>query len=243
MRQKTRRLARAVPAWILVILLILSMVPVAHADETARKQVYEGEIELTGKYSGKFSLDSSDLYLFQLENMAPGDSWEGKIHVKNSASAKMEIAILSIVSDLEDTKLFDALDLKISLGDKEIYKGSYGKTEEPISTFYEIPAGKTITFDVKVTFPKECGNEYQNTKMDSTWTFEGRYYGGGGYYYPDPKPDPVKIQTGVDMTTSNTQSAVWLFVSLLCVASCVLMLYRISSAKRGTTETKKKGRE
>lgn len=40
MRQKTRRLARAVPAWILVILLILSMVPVAHADETARKQVY-----------------------------------------------------------------------------------------------------------------------------------------------------------------------------------------------------------
>lgn len=160
MRQKARRLARAVPAWILVILLILSMVPVAHADETARKQVYEGEIELTGKYSGKFSLDSSDLYLFQLENMAPGDSWEGKIHVKNSASSKMEIAILSIVSDLEDTKLFNALDLKISLGDKEIYKGSYGKTEEPISTFYEIPAGKTITFDVKVTFPKECGNEF-----------------------------------------------------------------------------------
>lgn len=84
MRQKARRLARAVPAWILVVLLILSMVPVAHADEGARTQVHEGEIELTGKYSGKFSLDSSDLYLFQLENMAPGDSWEGKINVKTS---------------------------------------------------------------------------------------------------------------------------------------------------------------
>lgn len=244
MKLKARRLARAVPAWILVVLLILSLIPAAHAEETAQKQVYEGEIELTGAFNGKFSLDSSDLYLFKLENMAPGDSWEGKIHVKNSASAKMEIALLSIVSNLEDTKLFEALNLEISLGDTKVYTGSYGKTEEPVSTYYEIPAGKTITFDVTVTFPKECGNEYQNTKMDSTWTFEGRYYGGQYYYNdPDPKPDPAKIQTGVDMTTSNSQSAVWLFVSLLCVASCVLMLYRISSAKRGTTETKKKGRE
>lgn len=196
MRQKVRRLARAVPAWILVVVLILSMVSVAHAEDSAPIQVHEGEIELTGNYSGKFSLDSSDLYLFKLENMAPGDSWEGKIRVKNSASDKMEISILSIVSNLEDTKLFDALDLKISLKDKEIYNGSYGKTVEPISSFFEIPAGEAIAFDVVVAFPKECGNEYQNTHMDSTWTFEGRYYGGSD-----------KVQTGVDMTAGNSQSA------------------------------------
>lgn len=232
MRQKVRRLARAVPAWILVVVLILSMVSVAHAEDSAPVQVHGGEIELTGNYSGKFSLDSSDLYLFKLENMAPGDSWEGKIRVKNSASDKMEISILSIVSNLEDTKLFDALDLKISLEDKEIYNGSYGKTVEPISSFFEIPAGEAIAFDVVVAFPKECGNEYQNTHMDSTWTFEGRYYGGSD-----------KVQTGVDMTTGNSQSAVWLVVSLLCVVSCLFVLYHIRSAKSGTTDTKKKGRE
>ena len=74
MKQKARRLARAVPAWILVVLLIISLVPVAHAAEPVREQVYEGEIELTGAFNGKFSLDSSDMYLFKLENMAPGDS-------------------------------------------------------------------------------------------------------------------------------------------------------------------------
>lgn len=238
MKQKTHRLARAVPAWILVVLLILSLIPVAHAEETARKQVHEGEIELTGAFNGKFSLDSSDLYLFKLENMAPGDSWEGKIHVKNSAGAKMEIALLSIVSNLEDTKLFDALDLEISLGDKKVYAGSYGKTEEPISTFYEIPAGKDLTFNVKVAFPKECGNEYQNTKMDSTWTFEGRYYGG-----KKPEPDPVKIQTGVDLTAGTSQNATWLVISVMCLIAGTVMVYRIRDTKKSINETKKKGRE
>ena len=233
MKQKARRLAQAVPAWTLVVLLIFSLVSVVHAaDEPARKQVYEGEIELTGAYNGKFSLDSSDVYLFKLENMAPGDSWKGKIHVKNSASDKMEIAILSIVSNLEDTKLFDALYLNISIGDKEIYTGPYGKTEEPISTFYEIPAGKTITFDVIVTFPKECGNEYQNTEMDSTWTFEGRYYGGG-----------ERVQTGVDMTTGTSQNAAWLVVSVLCLIAGVVLAYQIYNALKHNENTKKKGSE
>ena len=231
MKQKAHRLARAVPAWILVVLLIFSLVPMAHAAESeqTKTQVYEGEIELTGAYSGKFSLDSSDVYLFKLENIAPGDSWEGKIHVKNSASDKMEISILSIVSNLEDTKLFDALDLKISLEDKEIYNGSYGKTEEPVSTFYEIPAGKDITFDVVVTFPKECGNEYQGTKMDSTWTFEGRYYG-------------ERVQTGVDLSTGTSQNATWLVISVVCMIIAVVLLgCLIHDIKKRNENTKMKG--
>ena len=244
MKQRTRRLFRAVPAFILAVLLLLSLIPVtAHADttpQTPKMQVYEGEIELTGKYNGRFSLDSSDVYLFKLEDMTPGDSWEGKIHVKNTGSRKMEIAILSIVSDLEDTKLFDALQLEISQGETEIYSGSYGGTKEPITKFLPIEGQKTLTFDVKVTFPKECGNEFMDTKMDSTWTFEGRYYGGGGSQ--PSNPDPIKIQTGVDMTASNSQNAVWLFVSVLCLLSALLMAYRVSSAKKGV-KTEKKGRE
>ena len=234
MKQRTRRLIRAVPAFILAVLLLLSLIPVtAHADntpQTPKTQVYEGEIALTGEYNGKFTLDSSDVYLFKLENMTPGDSWEGKIHVKNTGYRKMEIAILSIVSDLEDTKLFDALQLEISQGETEIYSGSYGGTKEPITKFLPINGRETLTFDVKVTFPKECGNEFMGTKMDSTWTFEGRYYGGGGSQ--PSNPDPIKIQTGVDMSTGTSQNATWLFVSALCLLSALLMVYRVSSAKK-----------
>lgn len=244
MKQRTRRLIRAVPAFILAVLLLLSLIPVtAHADNTPqmpKTQVYEGEIELTGEYNGKFTLDSSDVYLFKLENMTPGDSWEGKIHVKNTGYRKMEIAILSIVSDLEDTKLFDALQLEISQGETEIYSGSYGGTKEPITKFLPINGRETLTFDVKVTFPKECGNEFMGTKMDSTWTFEGRYYGGGGSQ--PSNPDPIKIQTGVDMTASSSRNASWLFVAVLCLTSGALIVYRIERAKH-ETNSKKKGRE
>ena len=226
MKQREARLIRAVPVLILAVLLLMTLVPVAYAD--GRKT--EAEIELTGKFNGRFTLDSSELYLFRLKNAAPGDSWEGKIHVKNTGSRKMEIAILSIVSDLEDTKLFDALQLEISQGETEIYSGSYGGTKEPITKFLPINGRETLTFDVKVTFPKECGNEFMGTKMDSTWTFEGRYYGGGGSQ--PSKPDPIKIQTGVDMSTGTSQNATWLFVSALCLLSALLMAYRVSSAKK-----------
>ena len=243
MKKKARQLARVIPAWILVVLLILSLVPVAHAEETGQDRVFEGEIELTGTCNGKFSLDSSDLYLFKLENIAPGDSWQGKIHVKNSSGARMEIAILSIVSNLKDTKLFDALDLKISTGGKEIYSGSYGKTTEPITAFYELPLWETITFDIVVTFPKECGNEYQNTKMDSTWTFEGRYYGRGSDPLDPPVDPPIKIQTGVDMSAGTSQNATWLVISVLCLLAAAVIAYQVCEAKKRINDTKKKGRE
>ena len=238
MKQKIGRLRQAVPAIVVAILLILALMPAAYAAT----RVAEGEIELTGRFNGKFTLDSSDLYLFKLENMVPGDSWEGKIHVKNSSGARMEIAILSIVSNLKDTKLFDALDLKISTGGKEIYSGSYGKTKEPITTFYELPMWETITFDVVVTFPKECGNEFMNTKMDSTWTFEGRYYGRGSDPLDPPVDPPIKIQTGVDMSTGTSQSAVWLAACVLCFAGAVLMAGRIREARKGA-DAQKKGRD
>ena len=236
MKQKKARFMRAVPVLILAVLLLFALMPVAYAD--GRKT--EAEIELTGKFNGRFTLDSSELYLFRLKNAAPGDSWEGKIHVKNTGSRKMEIAILSIVSDLKDTKLFDALQLEISQGETEIYSGSYGGTKEPITKFLPIEGRKTLTFDVKVTFPKECGNEFMGTKMDSTWTFEGRYYGGGSR---PSNPEPIKIQTGVDMSTGTSQSAAWLLVSLMCAVSCILMLCRISSARKGAMASKGRGRK
>lgn len=161
----------------LLLLLTFSILPV---QSLAAEDMYEGEIELTGKFNGTFTLDSSTMELFNLENVVPGDTWKGKLHVKNAGGAKMEIAIISIVSNLEDLTLYDALDLKISLGSEEIYNGSYGATQEPISKFYEIPAQEKITFDLVVSLPKTAGNNIQNKEMDSTWTFEGRYYGSSG---------------------------------------------------------------
>ncbi len=161
----------------LLVFLLFGIFPV---QSLAADSVIEEEVEISGKYNGTFSLDSSDMELFNLKNVVPGDTWKGKLHIRNTAIDKMEIAILSIVSNLDDNVLYDALDLKISIGTEEIYNGSYGATKEPISRFYEVPAGGRVTFDIVVSLPKTAGNNIQNKKMDSTWTFEGRYYGGGG---------------------------------------------------------------
>lgn len=176
MNSKTRPILRVFSLCLLLVLLI-NVFPL---QSLAAENMFEGEIELTGNYNGRFSLDSSDMKLFNLKDIVPGDTWKGKLHVKNKAAAQMEFSIISIVSNLQDETLYDALDLKISYGNEEIYNGSYGATGMPISDLYGISAGQSMTFDLVVSLPKTVGNYIQNKEMDSTWTFEARYYGNGG---------------------------------------------------------------
>jgi len=215
-----------VTALLAVLVLFLALWPI---QASAAEPTYTGSIELTGKYTGTFTLESSAMDLFKLENIVPGDTWEGKVEVKNTGSRNMEIAILSIVNDLQDNDLlYDKLHLQIHLGNEEIYSGSYGATEANISKFYPVRPNETIAFDILVTFPEDAGNEYQGQKMDSTWTFEARYEGGG--YYPgdptSPEEKPV-IQTGHELTDTNTASAHWIFLLLLCAAGVGVTVYRV----------------
>lgn len=204
-----------------VVLLLFCTVPLgASADSDT---VYEGTVELTGKYNGTFQLTPDDLDLFHLKNILPGDSWEGKIHIKNKAKDTMEVSILSIVSNLRDKDLYDALELEIRVGDKLLYEGSYGDTSNPITKFYKIKPGKTVTFDVLVWLPKGVGNEMMGEEMDSTWTFEARYYGGS------TGKEPVK--TGFDLTQSNTRSIISAVLFVDCLLVILILLLRIRKTK------------
>lgn len=177
MTQKTRPFLCSATAFLLTLLMLLSLLPI---QAFAAGTVYEGTVELTGSFNGKFSLDSSDSKLFALENIVPGDSWRGKLHVVNKGNAKMEISIISIESNLEDNTLYDALDLNISVDGEELYSGSYGATPTPITGILVIPAESSMTFDLTVTLPVTAGNELMGKAMDSTWTFEAKHYGTTG---------------------------------------------------------------
>lgn len=212
-----------------VLALFMALWPV---QANAAEPTYTGSIELTGKYTGTFTLESSAMDLFNLENIIPGDSWQGKVEVKNTGTRNMEIAILSIVNDLQDNDiLYDKLDLQIFREDEKIYSGSYGATEANISKFYTVRPNETIDFDITVTFPEDAGNEYQGQKMDSTWTFEARYANGGGGYYPTPDTPEKKpvIQTGHELTDTNTVSAGWILLFILCVTGIIVTAYRVNA--------------
>lgn len=208
-----------------ILLLLFSSVPLEAfaSDLSETDNVYEGRVELSGKFNGQFHLTPDDLELFHLEDILPGDSWEGKIHIQNDARATMEVSIISIASNLKDKTLYDALDLEIRVGDEIIYEGSYGDTPDPISKFYKIRPGKTVTFDVTVTLPQKVGNEMMNKEMDSTWTFEGRYYGG----HSDKEP----VKTGFDLTQSNTESIISIILFIVCLAAILIILLRIKKTE------------
>ena len=180
MLTKTSSLCQRLLTVMLLMLMVFSLFPVqAFADNGD-----EWAFELTGDFNGQFDLSSRDVEIFNLEDMVPGDSYEGKIKVKNNTKGKMEISIISIVSNLTDNLLYDTLELQIKQGDNVIYDGSYGETSKPISDKYIVPVGKTLTFDIVVSLPFAAGNEIANKEMDSSWTFEANHYGedkpGGG---------------------------------------------------------------
>ena len=240
----------------------------------------------------------------------------------------MEVALLSIVSVLDDLDMYNALTLDISVGQEQIYSGSYGTTPTPITPFYVVPAGTAMVLDVTVGLPATVGNEMMGKKMDSNWTFEARYLGDGpgpalypytveyidadtgtllaeskhayapygtevtedalefaGYtpdapqktitikakdnlivfYYevsdpgttpdlpsgpdtpsgpqePDPTPSdpeappsddkPENVQTGTDLSTSNTTSGIYLIAVILCTCAILLTVLRIRRMKK-----------
>lgn len=223
MRQHAQGRGVAV-ALLLLLTLFVGLWPIT---ANAAEPTYTGSIELTGKYTGKFTLESSEMELFTLDDLMPGDVWRGKVNVTNTGYRNMEIAIVSIVNNLADDDLmFKTLALDIHVGEEEVYSGSYGATEPNVSKFYRVKPRETVCFDVEVTFPLSAGNECLSKKFDSTWTFEARYYGGGGGG-TGTTPENPNIQTGHELFEMNTASAVWLFLIILCVVGATVTVIRI----------------
>ena len=207
---------------LLVLLLLMSVVPFPSLA-AENKDDNTAEYVITGKFAeNKFDLSGEIHKLFHLENIAPGDKWTGTIRIKNEAPGQMGVKLLSINSNLKDTTLFDALDLKISHEGKVIYSGSYDTNKSPITQAYNLKSGKYLVLDVEVTLPLKTGNEVQNKEMDSTWTFEA-------YYSDSPK-------TGWDLPSENTANLTIVWVMLFALLGAAIITVRIRAAMKAQRE-------
>lgn len=217
MFQTTRPVCRAAPVLLVLLLLLLSVLP---QSVWATEHVREDTIELTGTLSGKFELNSSDMELFSLTGMVPGDSWSGRLKVVNKTGTDMDVSLISIISNLEDNMLFEALDLLLLVDGDVVYSGSYGKTKSPITPKISVPENEPLVFDICVSLPASAGNEYQAKEMDSTWIFEANC------------ASSENVQTGVDLTLSNSGNATWLLIAGLCFLCGLILLARIRAARK-----------
>ena len=217
MFQSTRPVCRAAPVLLGILLLLFSVFPLsAQATEYNREDV----IELTGTFSGTFELNSSDMELFSLTGMVPGDSWSGQLKVLNKTGTDMDVSLISIISNLEDTALFEALDLQLIVDGELVYAGSYGNTASPVTPKIPVPKNEPVVFQINVSLPTTAGNDLQAKEMNSTWIFEANC------------ADQENVQTGVDLTLSNSGNATWLLVAGLSFLCGIVLLLRIMAAHK-----------
>ena len=160
---------------IIALLLMTVSVPVYATDTSKPIVQHIGGTTLIGEVSDKISIEFSNKCFFEADIMNPGDTWESIISLKNnSTDTNIQVSLVEIYSLLKDTKLFDALDLKIYLGEDLAYSGDYSKTPTPVFNWIDVPAGSSVDLKVITYFPGECGNEYQSTPFKADWVFEAR---------------------------------------------------------------------
>lgn len=140
---------------------------------------FAADFDRTVKLEGEenFSLTASEMQLFDFENIAPGDTRTGKLHIENTTDTKMECRILSVMSYSQDKRLFDAMRLHITdWNGTDLYTGPYGGNGSDSLAVILLTAHKVRTLNIEVSFPADMGNEYQDAEMDSIWTFEARVF-------------------------------------------------------------------
>lgn len=232
-----------------VVLLLSFFAPATHAAEVTAEQ--STVIQLTGRQAeGKYELTTKDLYLFSLENIAPGDSWQGNVTVDNDTSTDMAVSVYSITSTLkQDTALFDVLDLRIMAAGEEAYSGKYAAGGPMVTGYYLIPSGESLDFDIEVFFPGSAGNAYQGKQMDSTWTFDAIYFNENQMpdtsapVYPSDPSDPFEdvVKTGMDLSHSNVAFFTCLFVFLASGCGLVMMSVRYYKARKAMQQWRSRG--
>ena len=203
---------------LLVLLMLMAFLPF-QASATKAEDSHVAEYNITGTFENeKFDLSSKDGTLFRLEDIVPGDQWEGKIKITNNAPGQMAVSLKTITSDIANKRLFNALDLNISIKGKSIYSGSYNTGMTAITDEYVLNPKETLTLDVVVTLPLDSGNEVSGEHMDSTWTFEAKY--------------TEKPKTGDNLATQNTTNLYILWILFFAIPAAAIVALRIGHAKK-----------
>lgn len=208
-------------ASVLLVLLFLLSALIVPAFAAQVRSTNEEHLVITGLLEEKFELSGNKSKLFHLEDIGPGDTWTGKIFIKNDTAWNMDISLLSIVSNIEDLVLFEALTLDITCDDEVLYSGSYSPDPGIIIAPRTMAPKTEQVWNVTVQLPIGVGNKLQSREMDATWTFEATSAATAG-----------KPQTGHNLATENTAIFTVLWVILLALLATVIIVVRIRSVRK-----------
>lgn len=128
---------------------------------------------IEGNAEGLVTIPNEEEFLVK-ENMVPGDSAYGTITLENNYDYPYRVYLRA--EDYEnntDLDLVEKLNLNLSIGERDIYKGDLhaqeGLSEEVL--IWSLDPGEKLIIDAKVTLDGSTGNEYKNKYASVKWIF------------------------------------------------------------------------
>ena len=216
---------------ILALVMIFSLTTPVFATDTSRPTTqHVGGTTLVGEFADRIEVDFTETYFFKANIMNPGDRWESIITLKNNSDEDMEISLVEIRNMLDDSLLFDALDLEFYIGQELIYKGPYNATEKPVFNWIDFPKNSVYELYIYTIFPGECGNEYQGKKFEANWIFEVRC---------DEKQISEIPNEEID-TGDDTKIGMYGYIFLGSAATLAVLLLLTGKKKKEDDENEKK---
>ncbi|MBI4080864.1 MAG: hypothetical protein HY430_03795 [Candidatus Levybacteria bacterium] len=113
--------------------------------------------------------------IFEIDNMAPGDSESRDVMITNNASVGRPLGVRGIRTDDGSSILPEKLLIVISEGGSDVYGGTTGEktlanffndsTEPTFIEFFTISPGDTRTLTISVEFDEDAGNDFQNLSV------------------------------------------------------------------------------
>lgn len=159
-----KRLARLITILIIVGLIIQT--------NGGFKQFNDNSVQAVGDLTVNWGV-SEGSPIFEIENMAPGDSVSKAISVHNDASISRPVGIRA-ESILQSANLAQGLTIVIKSGATDIYGGTSVTGTRTLQQFFNdsssggglflthILSGGTTNYTIDVSMPTDSGNEFQN---------------------------------------------------------------------------------
>ena len=108
---------------------------------------------------------SIDLETQTHNSIIPGDIFADTFLIKNQSKVPVRLR-LAKVNNLENSKLFDVL--KVKWRKNNVFQNLQHLETEWIT----LPSDASISLDMQLYFPADCGNEFQNAELKSEFVFE-----------------------------------------------------------------------
>lgn len=197
---------------LLLLTAMMTALGTAFADET--KAVYRGNAgEFVFETEGEYAPDD----LFEnFKGVMPGDTLTQKIIVRyeEKKDTKLKLYLRSEGAEADSIDFLSKLSLEVrQAGKEEVFAAAADKAGDLkegicLGTFY---SGEETELELKLTVPKELGNQYQNAIGKIRWEFIAEEY-------PLTEEDP---KTG-------DSSNILLYIAVLAVAgiSGAYLIYR-----------------